>query len=199
MRRRLAKVGLGVLILGALTMAANYLLVPMAANENRWGPFEGRVVDADTGEAIPGAAVIVFWMRTIPNPAGEAHRFYDARWGVSTSDGRFMVPRVNPPWFKPFMTGAYLSCVAPGYLPYEFTPSDETQQGSRLRRGPLTLRVRRVPDLTREERLRRWRELSADNLLWLPHPMFEKFTSSINRKRVEMGQRPIRLLSGEAE
>jgi len=199
MRRRLAKVGLGVLILGALTMAANYLLVPMAANENRWGPFEGRVVDADTGEAIPGAAVIVFWMRTIPNPAGEAHRFYDARWGVSTSDGRFMVPRVNPPWFKPFMTGAYLSCVAPAYYPYEFAPKyDPMASAARLRNGPVTVRLQPI-HLTRPERLRHLSAYETENLGWIPIQQSYAIALDVNSRRAAAGLPPIMLQSGELQ
>ena len=105
-------------------------VLPTGTRENKWGPFEGRVVDAESGDAIAGAAVIVHWMKamSIFNPAifVEGHdEFDDARWAVADKDGHFVVPRRDAPWFRFGTTKAYLTCVAPGYLPYEFPPTSD--------------------------------------------------------------------------
>src|SRR5262245_22135155 len=68
-------------------------VLPRSKEENKWGPFEGRVVDAETGAGIMGAAVIVFWRRSILNPVQSAYEFFDAHWAVTDKDGRFTVPR----------------------------------------------------------------------------------------------------------
>jgi len=109
-------------------------VLPTGKTENQWGPFEGRVVDAESGEAIAGAAVIVFWKKAVLNPVEEHLEFYDARWAVTNTDGRFTVPRRGPPLITLGIGGAFLSCVAPGYLPYEFTPGYNWRvESSRLR------------------------------------------------------------------
>src|SRR5262249_29218645 len=92
--------------------------------ENKWGPFEGRVVDAQSGDGILRAAVNVMWMRAVPDLVEGHDQFHDARWAVTASDGHFKVPRREPPFFRLGKSGAYLNCVAPGYFPYEFKPTD---------------------------------------------------------------------------
>ena len=180
-------------------------VLPTGKRENRWGPFEGRVVDADTGEGIAGAAVIVHWMKamSIFNPAifVEGHdEFDDARWAVADKDGHFVVPRRDAPWFRFGTTKAYLTCVAPGYLPYEFSPaSDPSAQAARLREGQITVRMHRIPQMTREERLSRLAELSASNLSSVPHQKLVDMARAVNAKRGSLGLAPIYLSDGELE
>ena len=173
-------------------------ILPGGGSENRWGPFEGRVVDAESGDAIAGAAIIVFWMKPVPELGGGHDEFYDARWAVSGTDGRFTVPRRDPPLMTWGLSGAYLSCVAPGYLPYEFTPYYKPRMASaRLREGALTLRLRKAPTVTREESIRRHQEFVASNLLSVPPAKREELAREINHERGLMGMRPILILYGE--
>ena len=49
----------------------------------QWGPFRGRMVDAETGAPIPGAHFMVSWERDYPNPVHWTQRFYDAQEAVT--------------------------------------------------------------------------------------------------------------------
>lgn len=181
-------------------------LLPTGTRENKWGPFEGQVVDAETGQGIAGAAIIVHWMKpmSIFNPAifVEGHdEFDDARWAVADQDGHFVVPRRDAHWFRLGTTKVYLSCVAPEYLPYDFPPrySPAFLDGARLREGALTLRLRKAPTVTREESIRRHDEFVASNLLDVPSAKREDLAREINHQRGLMGMRPILILYGELE
>ena len=81
----------------------------------QWGPFRGRIVDAETGAPIAGAHFMVYWERDHPNPIHWTQGFYDAQEAVTDADGRFEIPHerrfftllVNTPRFAAF---------APGYI-----------------------------------------------------------------------------------
>jgi hypothetical protein len=166
-----------------------------------WGPFEGRVVDAESGEAVAGAAVVVFWMRGIPNPVDSARVFYDARWAVSEGDGRFTVPRRSRPWNPLFLSDAYLTCVAPGYLPYDLWPLQDSRSPNEVPANPLTIRMERRPPLTREQLTSAdWHaRVSSRNLGSIPYPTFEKISEAVNSQRSTMHLPPIYLDEGTLE
>jgi len=162
-------------------------VLPTGAAENKWGPFEGRIIDAETGRGISGAAVIVLWKKAVPEPAGGHEEFYDASWAVSRADGDFAIKRHNPPWFRLGITGPYLSFLAPAYELYELTPeSSATGNHVQLHEGNITVRLRRtsqgahLPD--------------AHNLFGIPEKRRRALLGGINRERQAMGLQPIRLL-----
>jgi hypothetical protein len=92
----------------------------------QWGPFRGRIVDAETGAPIAGAHFMVMWERDNPNPVHWTQSFYDAQEAVTGADGRFEIPRrqrfitllVRPPRFSAF---------AAGYVAESEQPSDAGQ------------------------------------------------------------------------
>jgi hypothetical protein len=55
------------------------------------GPYEGRVIDADTKEPIEGVVVLGVWYTTQFSPAGSTHNFYDARETVTDKKGEFTI------------------------------------------------------------------------------------------------------------
>ena len=57
--------------------------------ENQWGPFTGTVVDAATGQPIPGAVFTVLWIEEIPHIAHPSEKFFDARVAVADEQGQF--------------------------------------------------------------------------------------------------------------
>jgi hypothetical protein len=125
-----------VLLLSALLMIGGCRSGP-----EQWGPFRGRVVDAETGMPISGAHVMVTWIREPPS-LHFSQWFYDAQETVTDSDGRFEMPRrthfVNAPGFGFF---------APGYV---IQAEDVTPTGGRKYVDPTVSRMR--PLKTREER-----------------------------------------------
>jgi hypothetical protein len=60
------------------------------------GPYEGKVVDADTGEPIEGAVVLGVWYRIHPNVAGWNSEFYDAVETLTDKNGEFYIKGLGP-------------------------------------------------------------------------------------------------------
>jgi hypothetical protein len=109
-----------------------------------------------------------------------------------------VVPRRDAPWFRLGTTKAYLTCVAPGYLPYEFTPGDSPSvRGARVREGQVTVRMRGVPALTHEEMLGQLEKLSPGNLILVPAGKLREIERAINTKRDAMGLPASPARSGE--
>ena len=55
------------------------------------GPYEGRVIDVDTGEPIEGVVVLGDWSREHISPGGAVHTFYDATETVTDNNGEFRI------------------------------------------------------------------------------------------------------------
>ena len=180
-------------------------VLPTGTRENRWGPFEGRVVDAESGDAIAGAAVIVFWKKPVPELGGGHDEFYDARWAVSDTDGRFTVPRRDPPFITWGLSGAFFSCVAPGYFPYEFKPTDVPEHPgfsflikTRLQEGFIAIKMKKIIASTRGERLKLISG-STPNLGSIPDGRFTQIANEINAERTRLALRRILVRYGEFE
>ena len=84
--------------------------------EGRRAPYYGRVVDAETGSPLAGAAVVASWPRRFVFPFGATSQFYDACEVMTDSDGRFVLDgraieargrsqNIEPPWFSVFYPG----------------------------------------------------------------------------------------------
>lgn len=55
------------------------------------GPYEGRVIDVDTGEPIEGVVVLGVWYKEIPTPGGTVSEYYDAQETVTDKNGEFKI------------------------------------------------------------------------------------------------------------
>ena len=55
------------------------------------GPYEGRVIDADTGEPIEGVVVLGVWNKEYPTAGGAVHKFHDARETKTDENGEFSI------------------------------------------------------------------------------------------------------------
>ena len=56
------------------------------------GPYEGRVIDADTNNPIEGAVVSGSWYKEEATPAGSASTYYDSYETLTDKDGKFRIP-----------------------------------------------------------------------------------------------------------
>lgn len=173
--RRPTMILLVIALLGLLVVTP---LRPAAADEE-WGPFRGRIMDADTGEPIAGAVFVAVWFENVPNPIQGQEQFYDARVAVTNADGRFEVPRREPPFFTFQISRPAWSYFAPGYLAHAESKSPD---------GQILVELRERTRLTREEQLHRsW----AGPLGRIPDDKRRELLEAINLKRREMGLRPI--------
>lgn len=55
------------------------------------GPYEGKVIDADTGGPIEGVVVLGEWGREHISPGGATHTFYDAKETITDKNGEFYI------------------------------------------------------------------------------------------------------------
>jgi hypothetical protein len=152
--------------------------------ENQWGPFTGTVVDAATGQPIPGAVFTVIWVKEISFPFQAIERFFDARVAVADEHGRFEIPRRSRPFlFLGVVKPPYLSCIAPWHAPYQRVGAED---------GPISVRL--VPFLSAEDRKRVGSCGSFPGTI--PHEKRLQFEQMINEKRRQMGLQPISFAAG---
>jgi hypothetical protein len=81
---------------------------------SEFGPFRGKIVDADTKEPIAGVVVLIEWHQIHPLRGGSS--FYDAQETVTDKHGEFYIPGIwslNPlVWIR---TEAYVTIFKSGY------------------------------------------------------------------------------------
>jgi hypothetical protein len=97
-----------VLLLSAATAGCRF-------GAEQWGPFRGRMVDAETGAALAGAHFMVSWERDLPNPVHWTQSFYDAQEAVTDADGWFEIPRQRR-FFTLLVSEPRFRAFAPGYF-----------------------------------------------------------------------------------
>ncbi len=56
------------------------------------GPYEGKVIDAKTGQPIEGAVVFGEWSKAHPGAGGASHTYYDSREVLTDGNGEFSIP-----------------------------------------------------------------------------------------------------------
>jgi len=56
------------------------------------GPYEGKVVDADTKQPLEGVVVLGVWNKVYPNVAGSTSEFYDSVELLTDKNGEFKIP-----------------------------------------------------------------------------------------------------------
>jgi hypothetical protein len=98
----------------AVCMVALMLTVACRMGQEQWGPFRGQVVDFDTGDPIPGAYVMVMWIRDRP-ALHSGQSFYDAQETRTGPDGWFEIPYERR-WLTAFVTRPDLRVFVPGYV-----------------------------------------------------------------------------------
>jgi hypothetical protein len=78
------------------------------------GPYKGKIVDAETGEPIAGAAVLAVWRKQAPGIGHPREGIFDAKEAVTDENGDFFIPgtsglavgwRIQEPIFAIFKPG----------------------------------------------------------------------------------------------
>ena len=146
----------------------------------RWGPFEGTVVDAESGKPIPGAIVVAVWIRLIPFPVQDREWFNDARLAVTDRDGHFEIPRRTLPFLPFLVPPPVLLCAAPGYQDYQYVGK---------RNAPITIQLQPLSPGG-------WQRSYSLVLDFIPFGMHKEFENIINLKRREMGLSSTQLETG---
>lgn len=100
------------------------IIYPVSANcaiTNEFGPYYGKVVDAETKEPIGGAAVLVVFYTESYGPAGAITHYADALETITDKNGEFKFPSHRITLFRPlqgWVKHGYFTIFKPGYGHY---------------------------------------------------------------------------------
>lgn len=105
------------------------------------GPFSGRVVDASTGQPLPGAAVVAVWRQEGPGAGHPTERLHDALEVVADAEGYFTLPRKTHFTAVGSISDPYIVVYSPGYK--EGLLQGRRFGGSASKDRPLTVELTR--------------------------------------------------------
>lgn len=152
------------------------------------GPYEGRIVDAETGKPLEGVVVLGVWYKEAPTVAGAVSSYYDARETITDKSGNFKIPGKGL---------KILSNVAPmdvlifkagyehiGTGPWEAFKEDEILKTKIRWEGKRAI----IPlkKLTMEER----KKQNPPSRPSIPIEKMRRLTVEINKERIELGLTP---------
>lgn len=106
-----------------LTIITLALVVEGCTITHKFGPFYGKVVDAETGEPIEGAVVAVWFSTKSPSMGGTVWKVADAVETLTDAEGEFTIPPHRIKFFKILASWddeCQVSVFKPGYGAYPF-------------------------------------------------------------------------------
>ena len=159
---------------------------------HKFGPYYGKVIDAETREPIEGAAVLVVFYTEQAGPAGSVTHYADALETVTDKKGEFSFPEHRITAFKPlhawnphgyfwiFKTGYGCyprhKAVKPMFVPNGTLPADEY----------VTVEI---PNVKKESREKRLTNYGCEPVL-IPKTKYKNLFRLINQERVDLGLEP---------
>ena len=175
------------------------LLVAGCAITHKYGPYYGKVVDAETGEPIEGAVVLAVFYTESPGPAGSISHFADAVEVVTDKNGEFRIPatrvyggrflqfwdpyasfRIFKPGYGCFPRHKYAS--SSHHDPYQMVSVGEVPAWSLPEDQYVIVKLPKLK--TREERIEST-HCSPDSDV--PYPKAQKFIDLINLENKFLG------------
>ncbi len=173
---------------GLITATVGLLLlwgvgcVTVGSAQEKWGPFRGQIVDAETGQPLAGAVVLTVWWEAIFSPLGHpTEKFYDAREAVTDAAGRFEIARLSVPFWKLGIQPPRFSLFAPGYAPQRETVTPPA--GERFV-DPTVVQMRRLK--TREERIHNLYRYPPS----IPDEKMPRLLEAVSKERMALGLKP---------
>jgi len=156
-----------------------------------YGPYYGKVIDADTKQPLEGAAVLAVYYTESYGLAGSTDNYLDAQETVTDRNGEFQIPALHSIAFRPlqaFESYTWFKIFKPGYGCY---PEYKKSMPMFVPNGSLpanTLVIIKLPKLrTRNERL----ESQRCEPVLIPIAKYKQFRSVINIERQSLGLEPI--------
>jgi len=149
------------------------------------GPFEGKIVVADTGQPVAGAAVFAFWSRIVSVMGGS--EFHDVRLAVTDTQGRFEIPRLPMPWRLNVQPPTF-RWFAPGYATVNVVLDSSPDRRARV---PTLIEMRELKYFN-QETLRTLPIRMYDGLPpGLPDETRQMLHVVVNEKRQALGLPPV--------
>jgi hypothetical protein len=155
-----------------------------------YGPYRGRVIDAETKQPLEGAVAVAVWSHEKIYALHSSTVLYAAREAVTDGEGRFVIDAKVVEERAPRRTlHPYFIVFLPGYAGYNLSPFSARafRQGEFSGEG-ATIGLSRLK--TREERLRQVD--AADPYKFSEHPFEDTplFVQAWNRERVNLALQP---------
>jgi hypothetical protein len=164
-------VALSIGLVLSLSAGCGHLIYPS-------GPYSGRVVDAETGQPIAGAAVITRWTREIPIAPHMPEQDWDVYETLSDANGEFTIPHRTHFTAFGWIIDPMVVVYYPAYAPFRSADlHSETAVAITLKR--LTDRTERV--------LNAGRPIGTDGL---PAEKTPNLIRLIDDERRELGLEP---------
>lgn len=157
------------------------------------GPYEGKVVDADSGEPIEGVVVLGEWSNEHISPGGAVHSFHDAQETITDKNGEFRIEgmgldilsNVTPMDILIFKAGyEYLAS------PWESLKKSRYLIEKRKIKWIENMAIIPLRKLTMEERKKQG---SPDFSALIPGVKMKAMLQEINKDRLERGLAPYQL------
>lgn len=105
-------------LIKAMMLLQLCLVITGCSNSHTFGPYKGKVIDAETKQPIEGAAVLVVFYADEPGPAGSIGHYADSLETMTDKNGEFRIPehKVKPEkWRYVLKSGGYFTIFKPGY------------------------------------------------------------------------------------
>ncbi len=165
-----------------------------------YGPYKGKVVDAETEEPIEGAVLFMEFTTRAPNPGGATASFADAKEVLTDKNGEFFLEhtvttlrpgQVWDPWPKTYI-------YKPGYGLFPFKGTSITPKPDWSGIGENIYSIIKLPKLhTKKERIEalEYASIGPD----VPYERSKKITDYINQERVYLGFSPFKILGSPWE
>jgi len=152
------------------------------------GPYRGKVVDADTGAPIAGAAVLGVWYREYLTVAGGVGRYYDAREVLTDANGDFTIQGQGLLLLSNVIPGSTVIFKA-GYEYFEFSSLawEDLKEGRPHAEIRWEGKKALIPlkKLTLEERKKRLIGLAGS----FPQKKQKLLIRELNKESIELGHR----------
>lgn len=170
-----------------------YPLSTNCAVTKEFGPYLGKVIDAETKEPLEGAAVLVVFYTEEYGPAGAITHYADSLETVTNKNGEFKFPSHRITLFRPlqgWVKHGYFIIFKPGYGCY---PLHKDVKPMFVPNGTLPNSKHTILELPRLKTIQERREStmcspSSD----IPTEKCQELINLINQERSLLGYKPIR-------
>lgn len=153
------------------------------------GPYEGRIIDAETKQPIEGVVVLGVWYKEEPNVAGSSNTYYDAQETVTGKDGEFKIQGQGLKIFS-FVGTMNVLIFKAGYEYIGSGPWESLKWDGGLMEKKAELEgdkaIIPLKKLTMEER----KEDSTPSRPNIPDEKMRLLTEEINKERIARGWKP---------
>jgi hypothetical protein len=169
------------------------LLLPFGQVRSAWGAaYHGQVVDAETGEPLKGAVVVVYWLKKAFISMNGGWSFHNVKEAVADAEGKFSVDASEGINFNPFtfVDTVRVQIWHPGYGPLSNTYPREFRDLYGIEEALLKGAVVKLPKLKTNEELRKFLPLHFVSGL-VPRIAIPNVTRLENAQRKLAGLKPI--------